>query len=215
VQWREKFWTRRYRAIVVSGEEGAQRERLKYVLSHGAKEGLVSTPLEWPGAHALRPLLTGEPVTGIWFDRTQEYAARRRGEDFERLCYATPYTVTLSPLPCWEDLSPELQKKRIEEIAREIEAESKARLEERGVPPLGPDAIRRQSPDTIPPRSKKSPAPLFLAASTPTTPSSPPSARRRTSSKREIGMRSSRGDLANWTALGDRGASLESDSTSQ
>jgi len=39
------------------------------------------------------------------------------------------------------------------------------RLEEKGVPPLGPDAIRRQSPDTIPPRSKKSPAPLFLAAS--------------------------------------------------
>jgi hypothetical protein len=55
--------------------------------------------------------------------------------------------------------------KRIEEIAREIEAESKARIGERGVPPLGPDAIRRQSPDTIPPRSKKSPAPLFLAAS--------------------------------------------------
>ena len=41
VDWREKFWSRRYRAIVVSGEEGAQRERLKYVLSHGAKEGLV------------------------------------------------------------------------------------------------------------------------------------------------------------------------------
>jgi len=35
VDWREKFWSRRYRAIVVSGEEGAQRERLKYVLSHG------------------------------------------------------------------------------------------------------------------------------------------------------------------------------------
>jgi hypothetical protein len=34
-----------------------------------------------------------------------------------------------------------------------------------GIPPLGPDAIRRQSPETIPPRSKKSPAPLFLAAS--------------------------------------------------
>ncbi|HEX2556820.1 MAG TPA: transposase, partial [Nitrososphaera sp.] len=93
VQWREKFWARRYRAIVVSGEEAAQRERLKYVLSHGAKEGLVSTPLEWPGAHALRPLLTGEPVTGIWLDRTQEYAARRRGEDFERLRYATLHRV--------------------------------------------------------------------------------------------------------------------------
>jgi hypothetical protein len=28
-RWREKFWSRRYRAIVASQEEGAQRERLK------------------------------------------------------------------------------------------------------------------------------------------------------------------------------------------
>jgi hypothetical protein len=68
-------------------------------------------------------------------------------------------------LPCWQDLPPDLQKKRVEEIAHEIEEETKVRLDEKGVPPLGPDAIRRQSPDTIPPRSKKSPAPLFLAAS--------------------------------------------------
>jgi len=69
-----------------------------------------------------------------------------------------------------------------------------------GVPPLGPDAIRRQSPDTVPPRSKKSPAPSFsppareseTTSGMPTTPSSPPSARRRTSSKRELGMLSSR-----------------------
>jgi REP element-mobilizing transposase RayT len=33
VKWREKFWSRRYRAIVISGEPAAQRERLKYVLS--------------------------------------------------------------------------------------------------------------------------------------------------------------------------------------
>jgi len=165
VQWREKFWARRYRAIVISGEEGAQRERLKYVLSHGAKEGLVSDAREWPGVHAIRPLLTGEPVVGTWFDRTQEYAARRRGESFERLRYATHPTVRLSPLPCWEDLRPDLQKKRIEEIVQEIENETKARNEEKGVPPLGPDAVRRQSPETIPPRSKKSPAPFFLAAS--------------------------------------------------
>jgi len=132
VQWQEKFWARRYRAIVVSGEEGAQRERLKYVLRRGAKEGLVSSPMEWPGAHALRPLLTGEPIVGTWFDRTQEYAARRRGEDFERLRYATHHTVELSPLPCWEDLSKDLQTKRVAEIAQEIENETKVRLEEKG-----------------------------------------------------------------------------------
>jgi hypothetical protein len=163
--WREKFWSRRYRAIVISGEEGAQRERLKYVLSHGAKEGLVGDPREWPGVHAIRPLLDGEPTQqGLWFDRTQEYAARRRGEEFERLRYTTPYTVTLSPLPCWEDLSAELQERRIAEIAEEIRVEAAVRQEEKGVAPMGADAVRRQDPHTCPGKSKKSPAPLFHAA---------------------------------------------------
>jgi len=68
----------------------------------------------------------------------------------------------------------------------------KARLEERGVPPLRSDAIRRQSPDTIPRAPRNLPLPSFsppareseTASGTPTTPSSPPAARRRTSSKR-------------------------------
>ena len=60
-----------------------------------------------------------------------------------------------APNASWEGLPPGLQKKRIEEITREIEEETKARLEERGIPPPGPDALRRQSPDTIPPRSKE------------------------------------------------------------
>jgi hypothetical protein len=52
-----------------------------------------------------------------------------------------------------------------EETHRGDRGRDKARIEEKGVPPLGPDAIRRQSPETIPPHSKKSPARLFLAAS--------------------------------------------------
>ena len=30
--------------------------------------------------HCAKSLLTGEPAEGYWFDQTQEYAARRRGE---------------------------------------------------------------------------------------------------------------------------------------
>jgi len=48
IRWREKFWGRRYQAILVSDEDAAQIERLRYVLSHGAKEGLVASPLDWP-----------------------------------------------------------------------------------------------------------------------------------------------------------------------
>jgi hypothetical protein len=98
--WREKIWSRRYQAILVSQEKEAQLERLQYVLSHGVKEGLVAKPKDWPGVHCARALAEGEPLRGYWFDRTQEYAARRRGEDFDRLRYATVETLHLSPLPC-------------------------------------------------------------------------------------------------------------------
>jgi hypothetical protein len=85
-------------------------------------------------------------------NHTQEYAARRRGEDFERLRYATPYPVQLSPLPCWEDLPADLRKKRIEEIACEIEEEIKARLTEKGIPPLAltPFAARTRNDSAVP-----------------------------------------------------------------
>jgi hypothetical protein len=111
--------------------------------------------------HAILALLDDEPVQGYWFNRTQEYAARRRGEEHDRLKYATSYTVTLSPLPCWEHLPPETQKKRVAEVAAEIETEAAARREATGITPPGPDAIRRQNPHETPLRSKKSPAPLF------------------------------------------------------
>ena len=42
-----------HRAKIIPVADGdAQVERLRYVLAHGAKEGLVGTPLDWPGPHA-------------------------------------------------------------------------------------------------------------------------------------------------------------------
>ncbi|HSK79155.1 MAG TPA: transposase [Thermoanaerobaculia bacterium] len=83
--WKEKLWGRRYQGIVVSNEEESQIDRLVYILSHGVKEGLVDRPQDWPGAHSVDALLTGEPLEGLWFDRTKEYAARVRREDFDHL----------------------------------------------------------------------------------------------------------------------------------
>jgi REP element-mobilizing transposase RayT len=72
VDWSDGIWSRQYQAILVSGEEGAQIARLKYVLSHGVKEGLVGRPREWPGLHAIGALTDGEPIEGYWFSRTLE-----------------------------------------------------------------------------------------------------------------------------------------------
>ncbi len=42
--WSGPLWGRRYDGIVVSDESAKQWNRLKYLLSHGVKEGLVESP---------------------------------------------------------------------------------------------------------------------------------------------------------------------------
>jgi hypothetical protein len=163
--WKEKIFGRRYQAIVVSNEEVAQIERLRYCLAHGAKEDLVERPQDWPGVHAVRALLEGEVLEGLWFDRTQEYAARRRGEKFEPLQYATREVLELDPLPCWKHLPEEQRRARAAALVEDIESEVAARRKRTGAKPLGVAAVLAQNPLQRPKKTKKSPAPAFHAAS--------------------------------------------------
>lgn len=161
--WREKIWSRRYEAILVSQEPAAQVERLRYVLAHGCKEGLVERLRDWPGVHAVRALLDDEPLTGYWFDRTRECLARRRGETHERLKYATRHALELVPLPCWQHLSPASYRERIAEMVDQIERATAA--ERSGLLALGAEIIHRQKHHDRPERPKCSPAPFVHAAS--------------------------------------------------
>src|SRR4051794_10298696 len=163
--WKEKIFGRRYQAIVVSNEEEAQIGRLRYGLAHGAKEDLVERPRDWPGVHAVRALLEGEVLEGLWFDRTQEYLARRRGEKFDLLQYATREVLELDPLPCWEHLTEEQRRARAAALVEDIETEIAARRKKTGVKPLGVAAVLAQNPLRKPKKTKKSPAPAFHAAS--------------------------------------------------
>jgi hypothetical protein len=107
----------------------------------------------------------GAPVEGYWFDRSQEYAARQRRQDFDRLCYASLETLILSPLPCWKHLTVEARRRLAADLIAEIEAEAAVRRQGAGRQVLGAAAIRKQHPFHRPKRSKKSPAPVFHAAS--------------------------------------------------
>jgi REP element-mobilizing transposase RayT len=162
--WREKIFGRRYQAILISSEDQAQTERLKYLLSHGCKENLVARLQEWPGVHCVQALMEGKTLEGWWFNRTQEYLARRRGEDFGPFQYATRETLELDPLPCWKHLTPEQRQKRVAALVSEIEEEAAARRERTGVQPLGPAAILAQHPHSQPAKTKRSPAPAVHAA---------------------------------------------------
>ncbi|HXU33905.1 MAG TPA: hypothetical protein VN851_25315 [Thermoanaerobaculia bacterium] len=149
----------------MSDEEEAQVGRLVYILSHGCKENLVARPQDWPGVHCVTALLTGQPIEGTWFDRTREWEARLRGEEFGARQFADTEVVNLAPLPCWRHLAGEQYRERIAELVEAIIAKAAARRMATGIEPLGAAAILRQHPFTQPAKTKKSPAPLVHAAS--------------------------------------------------
>src|SRR5215218_8396875 len=131
-KWRDKIWSRRFESIVISDEPAAQVDRLRYVLSNGVKEGLVARVEDWPGISLVKSVLSGDPVRGTWFDRTEEHRARLRGETFEPRRHATEETAELSQLPCWRHLSPEMYQTLVAGLVQEIDAEAAAERQRTG-----------------------------------------------------------------------------------
>jgi REP element-mobilizing transposase RayT len=162
--WREKFWGRRYRAIQVSNEEAALVGRLRYILSQACKEGLVHSPLDWPGINCARALAEGRNLSGTWYDRTKQFYARRRGEAVRDRDFATREHVVFHQLPCWADLSPTQYRSAIVDLIEAIEDETKLAYEGAVTQPLGADQILRQDPQRRPARNTRTPAPRFHAA---------------------------------------------------
>ena len=165
VDWREKLWSRRYRPIILSDEESVEVHRLRYILEHGVKENLVASPRRWPGLHCANALIEGKPLAGIWYDRTLQYEAQRRGQEVDPEAFIERYELELEPLPCWAHLSAEEYRHRVREIVEDIEEQAARRIQLTGRWPLGVEAIRRQSPYERPAKSKRSPAPLFHVGS--------------------------------------------------
>lgn len=161
--WHEKFWGRRYQAILISAEEAAQVGRLEYLLSHGCKEGLVLRPAEWPGAHCIDALLRGTPLIGRWIDRSGQCLARRRGQEAGDATFSSEEILTLDPMPCWAHLPQSEIGQRVQEILARIEQRTARELS--GKEPLGADTVGRQNPHQQPVRMERSPAPLVHAAS--------------------------------------------------
>ncbi len=162
--WRGTLWERRYDAIVVSDEPQAQWSRLKYSLAHGVKEGLVERVTDWPGIHAARHLVHGEPLEGAWFNRSKEWAARNRGQAYGTYDYATRYAIPFVRLPAYRHLALDEYQDRIAELIGEIEAEGEKKRD--GGTVAGVERILSQNPLEPPTRvTQRSPKPLFHVAS--------------------------------------------------
>jgi REP element-mobilizing transposase RayT len=163
--WQGHVFERRYDMAVVTEEEGAQIERLSYILANGVKENLVERVRDWPGVQSGRALLDGEPLTGHWFERTREYAARNRRHSVETPQFVTEETVVLSPIPCWAHLTPDQYQARVAALVETIEANSALQRSQSNRSALGVEAILAMDPQHRPAEIAKSPAPLLHAFS--------------------------------------------------
>jgi hypothetical protein len=136
-------------------DEDSQLKRLKYLLSHGTKEGLVASPLLWPGLTAARALIGEEELVGYWTDkpRLTRLCKKSKGVMPPAHEYIERMTVKLDPLPVHAKLCVHQQRREIRAMLAEIEAEHPG-------PKLGVDAVLAQDPNGAPaePRQARAPA---------------------------------------------------------
>ncbi len=163
--WTEKFWSRRYASTPVVGGETVQVARLKYLLSQGTKEGLVDSPLRWPGVNCARALSSGRDLEGTWVNRTGLHKARKklpagkaRAVDFEE-----KVILELSPLPCWVHFSKVRYRQQILALIHDIEAAASS--VRKGGKVAGRRSVLNTHPHHRPKEVKTSPAPLVHAPS--------------------------------------------------
>jgi REP element-mobilizing transposase RayT len=126
VGWRERFWGRRYQAILVSDEPAAQMARLRYILAQGCKEGLVARPELWRGAHCVRELMNGQAeLDGEWVDRTAIHRAST-GTRKQIAEFTSAETLVLTPLPCFDGMTSDDRRDWIRGCIDQISREARA-----------------------------------------------------------------------------------------
>jgi REP element-mobilizing transposase RayT len=151
VDWRGSFWERRYSAEPIL-DQTALLERVRYLLSHGVKEGLVRRCRDWPGLSCLSFLLDGKSRTFRWFDWTRRSSGNPRRVTRPRLDkrWAECEELRLTPLP-----NPALQSRQAVRafVRRSVRAiEEQASCEYQTV--LGRAGVLRQDPHTRPPPAR-------------------------------------------------------------
>lgn len=160
VGWRGQFWDRRYAAEPVM-DDGAMEGRLRYILAHGVKEGLVSSPREWRGLSCL-PQLLGEPKHKFpfyhWRKRRRTGGPDGRSEDRYSERLREDLLLELLPLPHWRDVPPEERIARVERMLTEIEHAY------RHLKKVGVEKVLQKSPHSRPAPPKPRPLPWCHAS---------------------------------------------------
>ena len=163
--WSDGVWGKRSRDIAIADD--ALEDRCAYIGAHGVKEGLVSTPGSWPGIQFVRAVTEGEPLKGVWYDRTRldkmtrKWRGQRkekRGQKPSLSDVARPMTLALDRLPQLEHLTEEEHRAWWTEI---VERGVATHAPMSGEPVKGAERVMAQDPESRPERPKRTPAPMI------------------------------------------------------
>lgn len=161
IDWRGKFWERRFSAAPILDDE-AVFDRIRYIFSHGVKEGLVHRATDWPGLTCIPELVHGQRRQFPWYDWTARTKARMRGEHLPADSFAAYHPLELTPLPPLENHTPHEQQCFLRTLLEA--AETQARELRGGKPVLGVRKVLQQHPHDSPKQSKRSPRPMCHAS---------------------------------------------------
>lgn len=160
--WRGALWARPCSVIPILDEQ-AQINRLRYLLLNSVKEGLVPSPLDWPGATSAHALVGNMTVEGHWIDRDALRRATRwwrRKQPTEEM-FKTTQRLELAPLPCWQFVSPYELRRRHLDLVASVEHQGTFRRELY----LGVTKVLAIAPHDQPQATKRGPAPWCHASS--------------------------------------------------
>ena len=119
------LWHQRYAMSALPTHE-SQLKCLRYILSQGVKEGLVARPIDWPGLHCAKALLSNCPEIGEWFQASQYHQAKARNavrripKKISRSTFYQRLRVQLSVLPALEEATSHEQFKTLHAINNDI-----------------------------------------------------------------------------------------------
>jgi len=141
--WHGTFWARRFSCEPVL-DAGAELQRLRYILAHGVKEGLVAHTAEWPGLTCLAALRGHRERFPFynWDWRWQRAHCRGLGRWSPRL--VEEEVLEVEPISAWASCSEETRCFLVAELVDRLAAEY--RLSRGAKRPLGARAVKRQSP---------------------------------------------------------------------
>ena len=158
------MWERRFRAIPVVGDRFTQMWRLRYIMAHGVKEGLVARVDDWPGVSSTPWLRDGTTISGVWTSHSDETNAKRlKGYVDIPGQFDTVHEIRMTPLPCFAHTPQDEWRAAVRQLLDDIHAEFDEAREANESVPLGPERILDSDPFARVLHSKHGRAPTVLA----------------------------------------------------